>query len=72
MFKNREIRVRIAKRADTDTPEEERQPLRMTKDEIALAKDFAKTTALFIGGVWVTGKLIDAACSIIVHKATKE
>ena len=67
MFKNREIRVRIAK-TEPEIPDtsEKRELPTMTKDEIALVKDMAKTAAIFIGGVWLTGKVIDGACTIVV------
>lgn len=70
MFRNHEFRVRVAKRADENAPTVERQPL-LTQDELETVKDFMKVSALFFGGVYLVGKIVDAGCAIAVHHGTK-
>ena len=70
MFKNHEFRVRVAKRADQDTPHEELRPI-IDPDDLKVAVDLMKKAALLVSGVYLVGKIVDAGCEITVHHATK-
>ena len=73
MLRNREFRTRIVTvEPDVPTPApEERKPF-MTPDNIAVVKDFVKTTAIFVGGVVIITKIVDAGCEIAVRRGTPQ
>lgn len=70
MFNNREFRVRIAKQDDQSLLPVERKSI-LTQDEIQIVKELGRNIALFVGGVYLAGKLIDAGSDIIVHTTSK-
>lgn len=69
-MKRPEFRVRLAS-YDKNAPTEERQPL-ISPTDLDHAVALVKKAALFAGGVYLAGKVVDAACTIAVHKATQE
>ena len=72
MFKNREIRVRLAKADETPDLTDAVQTIAISRDDIIAVRDWMTKAGLAIGGLWLIGKAVDATCEIAVHHGTKD
>lgn len=73
MLRNREFRTRIVPiEPDVPAPAPEARTPFMTPDNIAVVKDFVKTTAIFVGGAVIITKIVDAGCEIAVRRGTPQ
>lgn len=68
MFKNREIRVRLAKTSDAATDSMEEQKPFMTKDEAhAIAKDMTKRIAIAVAAVMAASAVLHTVSEITIN-----
>lgn len=66
MFKNREIRMNLVKKAKDDAPPSIQNSTKVT---YLVTKDQMTRAAVLVGGLYTTKAVVNTACIIAVHVA---